>query len=204
MPEVTKIPVGSLETNCYILADGGRAVMIDPGDNAEGLLSVLKDKKLALEAILLTHAHYDHVGAVAALREATGARVYMHEGDKPMIGSTEHSLAFLRRTEPVPFTCDVFVNDGDILELGAAVLKVFHTPGHSAGGVCYAMDGAVFCGDLIFKGCIGRYDFGNYSDEMASVKRILDSFPDETVLLPGHGEHTSVGYEKKTNPYIRN
>ena len=102
-----------------------------------------------------------------------------------------------------PFEVDKTVNDGDVLTFGGLRFEVMHTPGHSGGGVVYSVGGVIFGGDLIFRCSIGRYDFGSYEDEMASIERVLTAFPDETVIYPGHGQETTVGYEKKYNPYIK-
>lgn len=201
MIEAEKIVVGPLETNCYIVRGTDCCVVIDPGADFDRIYEKVRDKNLT--AILLTHGHFDHMCAAAELQTATGAKIYMHRCDKDMIGSRDKSLSFMGNTVPAPFDVDVFVENGDILRFGEIELGVMHTPGHSAGGVCYALGMTVFCGDLIFRRSIGRYDFGDYDEEMASIRRLLAAFPDETLLLPGHGGSTTIGEEKKYNPYIR-
>ena len=200
--QAEKLTVGPLGTNCYLVHDGSVAAVIDPGDEAGRIKTALNEKGLSLAAILLTHGHFDHIGAVAALKEETGAKVYMHRGDEEMTSDPAKSLCFLGGKSSAPFEADVFVNDGDVLSFGEMGLRVMHTPGHSSGGVCYICGAVVFCGDLIFRRSIGRYDFGSLSDELASIHRLLAALPDEALLYPGHGPHTTVGYEKANNPYI--
>lgn len=198
---VDTIVVGELETNCYLLTEGETAVLVDPGAEAEKILARLGDRKPA--AILLTHGHYDHTGAVNRIKNETGAKVYMHKSDFNMVGS-RNSLCFLTQSPtPEAFDADGFVEDGDELCFGQLEFKVMHTPGHSAGGVVYAVDNKLFGGDLIFRCSIGRYDFGSIMEEMISIRRVLNSFPDAAVIYPGHGPATTVGYEKKYNPYVK-
>ena len=198
---VETITVGALGANCYLVTEGSVAVIIDPGDEAEKILARLEGLKL--EAILLNHGHYDHIGAVNRIKNKTGAKAYMHRADRNMIGSRD-SLCFLTGSPPPEvFEADGFVEDGDALCFGPLEFKVMHTPGHSAGGVVYAAGEYIFCGDLIFRRSIGRYDFGSLEDELASVRRVLAGFPDETVICPGHGPRTTVGYEKMFNPYVK-
>ncbi len=195
-----KICVGSIETNCYLLWDEECSVIIDPGAEPERLMAEI-EKPRPLKAILLTHGHFDHIGAVAALKEKTGAKAYIHRDDAEMITDPNKSLSFMTGETPPVFEPDVFVRDGGELSFGTMKFSVMHTPGHSPGGVCYSIGGSVFCGDLIFYRSVGRFDYGSFSDEMASVKRVLSSFPDEFLLLPGHGPATNIGDERKYNPY---
>ena len=199
--KIERVIVGELDTNCYLVSEGNTAVVIDPGDEAGKIFGRLGDRQLA--AILLTHGHFDHIGGVSKLKKMTGAQVYMHETDVPMVTDRSKSLGIDFGFGTTPFEVDKTVNDGDELNFGGMNFKVMHTPGHSGGGVIYAVGGVVFGGDLIFKCSIGRYDHGDFADEMASIERVLGSFPDETVIYPGHGPETTVGYEKKYNPYIR-
>lgn len=200
MIENKKLSVGQLETNCYILWDDEISVVIDPGAEAARIISELPRP---LTAILLTHGHFDHIGAVAELKEKTGAKVYMHKNDEPMITDSSKSLSFMTGEKIRPFEADVFVEDGEKLTFGEMSFDVLHTPGHSGGGVCYAIGKVIFGGDLIFRCSIGRFDYGSYTDEIASVKRVFNMFPDECLICPGHGQATTVGYEKKYNPYVK-
>lgn len=203
MIKAERLVVGPLATNCYLIGGGDGCVVIDPGADADKIEAKVESLGAPLLAVLLTHGHYDHVGAAAELKAKYGAKIYMHRADADMIGSRERSLAFLTDARPAPFEPDEFVQDGGSLALGELSFAVAHTPGHSPGGVCYALGAAVFCGDLIFRESIGRFDFGSFEDEMASIRRLLAAYPDETLLLPGHGESTTVGHEKSFNPYLR-
>lgn len=198
--KVSRLVLGQLMTNCYIAGDGNSVAVIDPAADAEKILRELGGREAAV--ILLTHGHFDHTGALCDLKEKTGAKVYIHRLDEPCLGDMEKSLAFMtgeeqRRCEP-----DVLLEGGETILFGENSLKVIHTPGHSAGSVTYVSDECVFSGDLIFKGSIGRFDYGNYADEMNSIKMLTELLSEDTVICPGHGDVTSVGYEKKNNPYI--
>lgn len=193
------LSVGKLAVNCYILWDGNVSVVIDPGSDGEEILSRLK---CPLKAILLTHGHFDHIGAAAFLKEKTNAPIYMHKADFPMVADSQKNLSFMTGEKVAPFEANFFVEDSQILNFGEMSFKVLHTPGHSAGGVCYVLGKTIFGGDLIFYESIGRFDYGNYSDEITSVKRVLASFDDDYIICPGHGIATDIGHEKNYNPYI--
>jgi glyoxylase-like metal-dependent hydrolase (beta-lactamase superfamily II) len=195
--------LGELMTNCYIVGDGESVAVIDPADNAEKIVECVEKEGAKIEAILLTHGHFDHTGALVRLKEITNAKVYIHELDEDMLGDNEKNLAFMTGAKREKCKADVLLSGGEKITFGENTLLVMATPGHSPGSVSYIDKEAVFSGDLIFKGSIGRFDYGSFSDEMDSVKRLLDSLPDETVICPGHGDMTSVKYEKENNPYIR-
>lgn len=201
--KIRRLILGQLMTNCYIVGDGGNVAVIDPAASAETIIAELKKENLNLCAILLTHGHFDHTGALCELKEKTGAKVYIHSLDEPMLGDNVKNLAFMTGEKQLRCEPDVRLDGGEKIEFGENTLLVIHTPGHSAGSVSYAAPDCVFSGDLIFKGSIGRFDYGNYADEMQSIKTLLEKLPDDTLICPGHGEMTSVGYEKKNNPYIR-
>jgi glyoxylase-like metal-dependent hydrolase (beta-lactamase superfamily II) len=195
--------LGELMTNCYIVGDGESVAVIDPADNAEKIVECVEKEGAKIEAILLTHGHFDHTGALVRLKEITNAKVYIHELEEDMLGDNEKNLAFMTGAKREKCKADVLLSGGEKITFGENTLLVMATPGHSPGSVSYIDKEAVFSGDLIFKGSIGRFDYGSFSDEMDSVKRLLDSLPDETVICPGHGDMTSVKYEKENNPYIR-
>ena len=139
MIQAERLTVGPLATNCYLVGGEECCVAIDAGADAGRIEEKIKSLGAPLRAVLLTHGHYDHVGAAAELKAKYGAKIYMHRADADMIGSRERSLAFLTDAEPVPFEPDVFVEDGDVLSFGELSFSVMHTPGHSSGGVCYAL-----------------------------------------------------------------
>jgi glyoxylase-like metal-dependent hydrolase (beta-lactamase superfamily II) len=183
-------------------------VVIDPGDEAERILSRLEGRDVA--AILLTHAHLDHIGAVAAIARETGAPVHLHPGDRFLYdAASEHARMFGLTVEAPPIP-DVELEDGDELVFGDASgrdrieLTVRHTPGHSPGHVVFIGDGAVFVGDCVFAGSIGRTDLpgGDTATLLSSIRRCILSLPPDTVLYPGHMGPTTVAAEAQTNPFL--
>ena len=196
------IMVGELQVNCYLLTDNGEAAVIDPGANADLILEKIEESGASLTKILLTHGHFDHTGAVKILAEKTGAKVYIHSGDKMMLLDNSCNLSFLTGEKIEPYTPDVLLDEIQEIPLGSTAIKVYHTPGHSTGGVTYQWGNTLFCGDLLFKNSIGRFDFGDLKTELESIKFLINSFPEETMVLPGHGVKTTIGDEKKYNPYL--
>jgi glyoxylase-like metal-dependent hydrolase (beta-lactamase superfamily II) len=204
---VEALLVGMIQANCYILADedSREAVVIDPGGDAPVILKTLQDRKLTPVAILATHGHFDHVEALASLKRATGAPIYLHKADLPLVqGMASQGRFFGVQVEPAPAP-DRFLEDGDEIACGGLTIKVMHTPGHSPGSVAFRVDNAVFVGDLLFAGSIGRTDLqgGDYDTLIRSVREHIFSLPDDTVVYPGHGPATTVGAEKRTNPFFR-
>lgn len=198
--------VGPLAVNAYILEDPAsrKAVVVDPGGDGEALLSEIGDRGLSVEKILLTHGHFDHVGAVGLLRERTGAPVHIHPDDVDrMLGAKRQGMLF-GLWVPSPPKPDVLVAEGDTVPFAGAEFRVAHTPGHTPGCVTYMVGRMAFVGDLIFAGSIGRTDLpgGSYETLLESVRRKIFVLPDDTVLLPGHGPATTVGEEKRSNPFF--
>jgi len=196
--------LGQLGVNCYLLSDNGEAVVIDPGDEAEVILNAAEKSGCTITKILLTHGHFDHTGAVSSLAERTGAQVYIHSGDEMMLRDNTKNLSFLTGEEVEVYNDANFLDSVSEITLGKTVIKFFHTPGHSQGSVTYLWENNLFCGDLLFRGSIGRYDFGDLKTELMSIKFLLDNFEDSMKLYPGHGEESTLGYERINNPYIVN
>jgi len=198
--------VGALGVNCYILHEEGskEAIAIDPGGSEETVWQHIQEDGLNLKAILNTHAHADHIGAIDFLREKTGAKLYIHEADAPMLLDARKNLSAFMGVPIVTRPADILLKGGEVLEIGGMKFTVLHTPGHSPGGVCYLMEDRVFSGDTLFAESVGRTDFPGSSTEdlLASVKEKLMTLPDELAVYCGHGPATTIGHERKCNPYI--
>ena len=199
--------VGPLMANCFIVGcpETKKAVVIDPGGDVDRILVALSDEQLTVSKILNTHGHFDHVGGNQRLKEVTGAPIYIHTDDAPMLAHVSSSAAaFGMRVNNSP-EADETLNDGDIIKFGNLELKVLHTPGHSPGGVSFYAPGVVFVGDTLFAGSIGRTDFpgGSYNQLIASVKEKLFTLDEKTIVYTGHGPETTIGEEKRTNPFFQ-
>jgi hydroxyacylglutathione hydrolase len=204
------IPVGMLQCNCYILGDDatGEAVVIDPGDDIERVQQVLEKHSLRPKYILATHAHIDHVGGIEKLARATGAAVMMHREDLPLYQSMAMQAAFLGMRPPRTVEVDQFLGDGDRVSWASHALEVLHTPGHSPGSIALYMPGdecRIFSGDTLFQASIGRTDLwgGSYEEILRSIDEKLLAFSDETAVFPGHGPATSIGEERRYNPFLK-
>jgi glyoxylase-like metal-dependent hydrolase (beta-lactamase superfamily II) len=199
---VHTLTVGPLQENCYLLWHGRRGVIVDPGDEAERILAEVRRIGFMPEAILLTHAHFDHVGAVAPLVETLGLLVYLHPLDLELYRKAPQSAARWGLSLPQPPEPVVGLEEGQTLNFGFA-LKVLFVPGHSPGHVAFLGQGHLFGGDVLFRGGIGRYDLpgSNPQDLMKSLKALME-LPPETVVWPGHGPSTSIGEEAGSNPYL--
>ena len=208
--EARMLTVGPVQENAYIvrLPGAGTAVMVDPGDEGPRLLEALAELGVSeVAAILLTHTHFDHIGAVAEVARATGAPVYVPELEVEMLRDPN---AYVRLPGFGPFegyAADHTVGGGETLELAGLTFDVQFVPGHSIGHVSYGLPahGALFSGDVLFQGSVGRVDLpgGDWPTLEASIGRLLDAYPDETVVHPGHMGLTTLGAERATNPFLR-
>jgi glyoxylase-like metal-dependent hydrolase (beta-lactamase superfamily II) len=206
--DVQMFTVGMVQENCFLVRpEGGeRAVIVDPGDEAPRLLRAVEEAGVTLDAILLTHTHFDHVGAVAPVARATGAPVYCPQIEVPVL---QDVMAFVPWPGFGPFESwdpEETVQGGETLELAGLTLDVVFTPGHSPGHVTYAVRGeaALFSGDVLFQGSVGRIDLpgGDGPTLMRSIATLLDRFGDETAVYPGHMGVTTLGRERATNPFL--
>ncbi len=198
--------VGPLEVNCYIIAPapGMEAVVIDPGGDGEKILERITAEQLTLSAILNTHGHFDHIGANRFLKEKTGAEILVHEKDAPLLpAANKHALLFGMEATPSP-AADRCIVDGEILQFGQLSLEVIHTPGHSEGGVCFRTGDVLFTGDTLFAESIGRSDLpgGSFRDLMISIQNGILPLGDGIAIYPGHGPASTIGREKRTNPFL--
>jgi len=198
---------GPIETNTYVVGDrvAREAIVIDPGGDPTAIIDWLRAEGLRVRHIVNTHGHFDHVGGNRALRAATGATILAHAADLPMFAdAARQARRFLLRSENSPGP-DHYLEDREELRVGAVVLRVLHTPGHSPGGITLVGREAAFCGDLVFHGSVGRTDLegGSERELLASIRSAILTLPDETVLYPGHGPETTVGLERRQNPFFR-
>lgn len=208
--DVRCFTVGPLAENCWIAREAGhdRAVVIDPGDEADRLERALAEMGVTVEAILLTHTHFDHVGAVAPLARATGAPVYCPELEVAVLADIN---AFVRFPGFGPFEsyeADVTLAGGERLELAGLDIDVIFTPGHSPGHISFSIPGeragVLLSGDVLFAGSVGRTDLpgGDTATLMRSIQGLLDTLPDDTQICPGHMGATTLGWERETNPFL--
>jgi glyoxylase-like metal-dependent hydrolase (beta-lactamase superfamily II) len=199
------VPVGPLQANCYLVWDGERrACAVDPGGEPAKLARIIERERLTLQAILVTHGHFDHVEGVKGLAEATAATIYCSALVAPVLAGAQGCSA---TGWPVPAVGDdgiVVVGEEAPVQVGGLVINVIATPGHTPGDVTYEIGGHLFCGDLVFAGSVGRTDFpgGDFRTLLASVARLARRFPPSTPVHPGHMESTTLGDELATNPFL--
>lgn len=204
--KVEWVTVGPFQENCYLLSDEAtrRGVLIDPGDEAPRIAAMVRASRLTLDAIWLTHAHLDHVGAIAAIKREWGTvPVLLHPDDLPLYHRASQQAAFYGLPFEQPADPDREIANGDVLTVGAERFTVRHTPGHSPGHVVFAGDKLMLGGDLLFAGSIGRTDlpFSN-PDAMEASLALVATFDPATTVYPGHGPPTSIGAELATNPFL--
>ena len=204
---IKELVVGPLMANCFICgcSKTKEAVVIDPGGDADTILLSLADAKLKVKYIINTHGHFDHVSANGKMKDATGADILIHPLDAPMLEKLSSNAAFFGVSVENSPPCDQTLEEGDTVSFGDVTLKVIHTPGHTPGGISLYTNGVVFVGDTLFAGSIGRTDFpgGNFNTLISSIKTKLFNMKDDIRVFSGHGPETSIGIEKRHNPFVR-
>ena len=201
--KIIAIRTGAIIENAYIILNEERneCIVIDPGDDAERILAAITG---SVKAILLTHGHFDHIGAVREIKEATGARVYIHAADAPMLLDSKENLSAVFGMNVTAPAADVILSGRDVIECAGMTVKVIYTPGHSMGSVCYIIGDCLFSGDTIFYMYVGRTDFPSSSEAMlrSSIINALGTLKENYKIYPGHGIATTLDFEKKNNIFL--
>jgi len=206
--DVRMFTVGPVAENTFLFRRDGsdRALIVDPGDEGPKLLSAIEGLGVTLDGILLTHTHFDHVGAVAPLAKATGAEVWVPEIEKPVLADINSYVPFPGIGPFESWDAEHTVTGGEKLELAGLEIDVIFTPGHSPGHVTYAIadERALFSGDVLFQGSVGRTDLpgGDWPTLLESIRTLVDSYPEDTAVYPGHMATTTLGAERATNPFL--
>ena len=205
--EICTFVVGPLQSNSYLVVDerARRAAVIDPGMESETVLDAVRRDGLQVDTVIITHGHFDHVFSSAFFKAETGAQVVMHPDDLPLLEEVPDTARFFGFKAPVQPQPDRLVREGDVILVGSCALRVLETPGHTPGGISLHLDNAVFVGDTLFAGSVGRTDLTGGSLEVLlhSIGSKLLTLPDRTVVYPGHGPATSIGAERRDNPFLQ-
>ena len=200
------LPVGLLQANCYLVGDekSNETAIIDPGGEPELILNVVKKHRLQVEYIFNSHGHFDHIGANRPVKLATGAPILIHRADADWLTNPLQPPEEFGSVEIDSPSADEYLNDGDCYHIGEIELKIIHTPGHSPGGVCFLLEDRILTGDTLFSGSIGRSDLpgGSEKEILDSIKKKIIILPENLLVFPGHGPATTIGEEKRNNPFL--
>jgi hydroxyacylglutathione hydrolase len=202
-------PVGPLQCNCSVIGDeqSREAMVIDPGDNIEDIMSIVERHGLTVKQIVVTHAHIDHVGGAMKLKKHTGAPILLNQNDDMLLKMLDVQAAWIGVRPPGAVTIDQSLADADTLKVGEIQASVLHTPGHTEGSVClyFPAQQKLIAGDTLFAGSIGRTDLpgGSMDKIIRSLHEKVLALPDQTIVVPGHGQLTTIGEERETNPFLR-
>jgi len=209
MIKIYPIPVGDYQANCYIISKGQDALVIDPGAEATKIIGYLNARNLTPQAILLTHGHFDHIGALETVQKKYNIPVYAHELEKVYLNDPDVNLSSKTGRELISikdFSEYTFINTDTTIGLMNLEIEIFHVPGHSRGSIAFYFqeDKVLFSGDALFAGSIGRTDllYGDHNQLIKSINTQLFTLPDETIVYSGHGPATTIGHEKNTNPFF--
>ncbi len=202
------LPVGPLQCNCSIIGDETthEAMVIDPGDDIEDIVAVIREHKLQVKQIVITHAHIDHVGGAMKLRALTGAPILLNQNDYALLKMLDVQASWLGMAAPENVAIEASIGNGDSVEAGNLKANVMHTPGHTEGSVClyFPVEKLLIAGDTLFARSIGRTDLpgGSFEKIMRSLHERVLTLPDDTVVIPGHGPRTTIGEEREENPFL--
>lgn len=202
-----RLSLGIYGANCYIIGckETKEAIVVDPGGNHSEVVDEINKKNLNLKYIILTHGHADHIGGIIKLKEEINAPILIHKDDEDMLIDANINLSNRMNMDTIEVKPDKLLNDNDILKLGNLKVEILHTPGHTKGSICIKIEDILITGDTLFLGSIGRSDLygGNHETLIKSIKEKLLHLNDETTIYPGHGGQSTIGFEKKNNPFIR-
>jgi hydroxyacylglutathione hydrolase len=203
---IKKLAVGPIQANCFIVGcdETRQAAVIDPGDEADRILLALAEAKLTAVQIVNTHGHFDHVGGNRRMKQVTGASLLIHALDAPMLSVLSRTAAAWGMTAENSPPPDRTIDEGDLVQVGTLTFRVIHTPGHTPGGVSLLSGKALFVGDTLFAGSVGRTDFpgGSFDALKSSIREKLFTLPADVTVYTGHGPETTIGEEKRSNPFV--
>ena len=204
---IKKLEVGPFASNCYIVAaeKNHEGMIIDPGDEADRIMDEVREMGLDIKTIVLTHGHIDHTAALKEVKEATGASVALHKDEVKILNNKFVSI-FLGMRHGAPPAADKLLEDGDVISVAGMEFRVIHTPGHTPGGICLLGEGVLFSGDTLFNCSVGRSDIptsgGSHQQLIESIKEKLLVLDDDIKVYPGHGPETTIGAERRGNPFL--
>ncbi len=198
------LPNGMFDSNCYIIIENNKGIIIDPGVGSKYILDLVEKNEVNIEYIILTHGHIDHICSVDEVRESTKAKVLIHEEDAAALTDAQFNGSVMFTGAKSFKKADGFIKDGDILDVDGLTIEIMHTPGHTPGGICIKAGDNVFTGDTLFRRTVGRTDLGNgnHYDLINSIKGKLLTLSDTVTVYPGHGEYSTIGFERKNNPFL--
>ncbi|MBC8590421.1 MBL fold metallo-hydrolase [Wansuia hejianensis] len=204
--KIQRIPAGIYAANCYIIYchNTKEGIIVDPGGDADTIIENIKNNKIEIKYIVLTHGHGDHIGAVKELKDELDVPLLAHEDEQELLKNPNINLSATMAMGAIELEPDILLKDKDIIEFGNLKGEVIHTPGHTRGGICLKLDDYLISGDTLFKGSIGRTDLlgGNYKDLMDSIKNKILILDENTIVLPGHGQSSTILDEKLYNPFL--
>ncbi len=205
--KVIRIPAGIYAANCYIVYSDKtkHGIIVDPGGDSDKILKIIEDQNINIDYIILTHGHGDHIGGVIQLLNELEVPLLVHEDDLDMISDANMNLSNIMPIGSLELEADRLLKDGDSIKFGDLEAQIIHTPGHTKGGICIKIGDNLITGDTLFQGSIGRTDLtgGDYDTIISSIKDRLLIFPEDTIVWPGHGAESTIGSEKRNNPFLK-